>query len=185
MTDKVPPKPKRTSKIDGKVLPGPKLVSTDVKPAIGHNSNNGEKHPEVIKRIEELMAFQGQKKAIAKAERDVRNSLKTEFNILSSSIAREIAMRKLDPDVRVQVEVNYEDLKKMTGYQPSLDFSGSNPTDASVKAQPSEEKLTERNTEPTRVAINKPSTKGFLVADDDDDDNNDDADDSHVITREG
>ena len=138
MTSKPAPKSKK-DKDAGTKKPGPRLVVADMTPGIGHNS--GEKHPEVIKRIEELMALQAQKKSIAKAERDIRNSLKTEFGVLSSSVAREVALRKLDPDVRVQVETNHEDLKKMLGYQPQLDFVGGQPTDASIKAQPSEAEL--------------------------------------------
>lgn len=135
MTDKVPPKTKTAKKAAAAKKPAPKAAIA----SMGHNS--GEKHPEVIKKILELMAFATQKKSIAKAERDVRNSLKTEFGILSSSVAREIALRKLDPDVRVQVETNHEDLKKMLGYQPQLDFVAGVATQASVKAQPSEDDL--------------------------------------------
>lgn len=138
MTDKAAPKASKGKKDATAKKAGPKLVATD-KPGIGHNS--GEKNPEAIKCIDELMQFQAQKKSIAKAERDVRNRLKSEFGILSTSVAREIALRKLDPDVRVQVESNHEDFKKMLGYQPQLDFAGDKPTDASVKAQPSEAKL--------------------------------------------
>lgn len=136
MTDKAVPK---ASKKKAKAKkPGPKIVP----PGIGHNS--GEQHPEVIKKILELMAFAAQKKSIAKAERDVRNSLKTEFGVMASSVAREIALRKLDPDVRVQVETNHEDLKKMLGYQPQLDFVAGAPTQASVKAQPDEAALAQK-----------------------------------------
>jgi hypothetical protein len=141
MKDRVQPKGKKPAKVKaGKKPAGPKLVAKDIKPGIGHNS--GEKHPEVIKCVDELMMYQTQKKSIAKAERDVRNRLKTEFGILSSSVAREVSLRKLDPDVRVQVETNHDDLKKMLGYQPQLDFDGERPTQASAKAQPSEAELT-------------------------------------------
>jgi len=137
MTSKAAPKASKKDATAKKA--GPKLVAKDIKPGIGHNS--GEKNPEAIKCIDELMAFQVQKKSIAKAERDVRNRLKSEFGILSTSVAREVALRKLDPDVRVQVESNHEDFKKMLGYQPQLDFAGGVATDASVKAQPSEAQL--------------------------------------------
>lgn len=134
---KAAPKAAKKKGADKSKLTGPKAVSKDPKHGIGHNS--GEKNPEAIKCVEELMRFQEQKKSIAKAERDVRNRLKIEFGIMSSSVAREIALRKMDPDVRVQVESNHDDFKKMLGYQPSLDFVGAAPTAASVKAQPSEE----------------------------------------------
>jgi hypothetical protein len=108
----------------------------------------------------------------------MRNRLKTEFGILASSVAREVALRKLDVDVRVQVETNHEDFKKMLGYQPSLDFAGAEPTSTSVKAQPSEAQLDARNTEPQRGP--KPpakDAKGFTVEGE--------PEDGGVITREG
>jgi hypothetical protein len=150
MSDKVPPKAKK-DKAEKKPA-GPKPVAN-----IGHNSN-GEISPEAVNLINEIMAFQDQKKSIAKAERDCRNRLKTEFGILSTSVAREVALRKLDPDVRVQVESNHEDFKKMLGYQPQLDFVEGTPTKASQKAQPSEAALAGGN-----------AGAGFEVNDDEDD----------------
>lgn len=166
MTDKAAPKAKKPKKDEVTKVPGPKVViAKTADGSIGHNSgeNNGEKNPEAVKCLDELMAIEAQKKALAKASRDVRNRLKSEFHILASSVSRELSLRKLDADVRVQVETNHEDFKKMLGYQPSLDFSGAQPTDASLKAQPSEAELTERNTEPTRGKALKPDDKGFHV----------------------
>jgi hypothetical protein len=174
MTSKAAPK---SSKKDGTAKKaGPKLVVADLKPGIGHNS--GEKNPEAIKCIEELMQFQAQKKSIAKAERDVRNRLKSEFGILSTSVAREVALRKLDPDVRVQVESNHEDFKKMLGYQPQLDFVAgqTQPTAASAKAQPSEAELADKGDD-----------EGFEVNEDEGENGNQHGlpQVSGVITREG
>jgi hypothetical protein len=186
MTDRAAPKGKKKPAKDlndgPERRPKPKVVS--ISPGIGHNQpHTGEVNPEAVKRLEELMALQEQKKAIAKAERDVRNSLKTEFGILASSVAREVALRKLDADVRVQVETNHEDFKKMLGYQPSLDFVGGVATEASQKAQPKEAELDERSTEPQRGP--KPPAadgKGFEVQDEDE---GGDDDQGGVITREG
>lgn len=179
MTDKAAPKGKKHT---AEKATGPKLVAKDITPGIGHNHpNNGEKNPEAVKCLEELMEYQEQKKAIAKAERDVRNRLKSEFGILASSVAREVALRKLDADVRVQVETNHEDFKKMLGYQPSLDFVNGVATEASAKAQPKEADL-ERTTEPARGP--KPPAvggKGFTVEDED----GEEAEAADVITREG
>ena len=148
MTDKVAPKPKHQDKTKDVKIPGPKLVDKDLNPGLGHNSNNGEKNPEAIKLLEEIMALQKQKKSIAASERDLRNRLKAEFSILASSVSREISLRKLDPDVRVQVETNHEDFKKMVGYQPSLDFVNGVATIAAQKAQA-------RETEPNRSVITR------------------------------
>lgn len=171
MTDKAAPKAKKPKKGEDTKVPGPKTVTIKA-PGVGHNSENtGEKNPEAIKCLDELMAIEAQKKSLAKASRDVRNRLKSEFHILASSVSRELSLRKLDADVRVQVESNHEDFKKMLGYQPSLDFAGAQPTDASLKAQPPEAKLAERNTEPSRT---KPA-EGFKV----------EGEPTGVITREG
>src|SRR5262249_47280588 len=74
----------------------------------------------------------------------IRNRLKSEFGIMQTSVSRELALRKLDPDVRVQVESNHEDFKKMLGYQPQLDFSGAQPTKASEAQQPTEAELADK-----------------------------------------
>lgn len=184
MTDKAAPKAKKSKKDEETKVPGPKVVTIKPAAGAGHNSgddkNTGEQNPEAIKCLDELMAIEAQKKALAKASRDVRNRLKSEFHILASSVSRELSLRKLDADVRVQVESNHEDFKKMLGYQPSLDFSGAKPTDASLKAQPSEAELAERNTEPTRGKTHKPDEKGFHV-----ESAEDDKQEAGVIVREG
>lgn len=140
MTSKAAPKVSKKAKDTTAKKAGPKLVTADLK-GVGHNS--GEKSPEAIKCLEELVHIEAQKKALAKGALQVRNRLKSEFGILSTSVARELALRKLDPDVRVQVETNHEDFKKMLGYQAQLDFVAgqTQPTEASAKAQPSEAEL--------------------------------------------
>lgn len=183
-TDKAAPKAKKPTKAkakDEKKVPGPKLVAKDIVPGIGHNGPyTGEKNPEAVKCLDELLAIQVQKKALGKAERDVRNRFKSEFGILASSVSRELTLRKLDTDVRVQVETNHEDLKKMLGYQPSLDFTGTGITTASAKAQPSEDALDKRDTEPKR----EPKAHATFTAPADEDEEQEDGDDG-VITREG
>lgn len=175
MTDRAAPKPKKDKPAkDANKVAGPKLVDKDLK-GVGHNHPplTGEKNPEAIKIMEEIIALEAQKKSIVKAVGTLRNRLRTEFAILASSVSRELSLRKLHIDVRVQVETNHDDFKKMLGYQPSLDFTGAKPTDASLKAQPSEAKLAERTTEPVRRA---PGTTDHEEGDDED---------QGVITREG
>ena len=184
MIDKAAPKPKRPAKDKPKVT-GPKLVEKDlISGNIGHNSNNGEVNPEAVKLLDEIMDCQKRKKAIAVAERDARNRLKTEFGILSSSVSREVALRKLDKDVRVQVETNHEDFKKMVGYQPSLDFVGGHATHATQKAVAAQEKAAERNTEPVRTPTpSADPAERYNVTDDEDDGSQ--APNNDVIEREG
>jgi hypothetical protein len=184
MTDRAAPKPKKEKKPqDAKAAPGPKLVAKDITPGIGHNLPTGEKNPRACELFTELESYAAQKKAIAKAERDARNALKSECGILASSVAREMAMRKLDSDVRVQVETNYEDTKKMTGYQAQLDFVNGVATTASAKAQAPEGKAAERDTEPKRDPA-EIAKSAFHVADGDEDPDGEDAE-GGVITREG
>lgn len=149
MTDRAAPKAKKPAKDTGKKTPGPKLVDKDIKPGVGHNGApmTGEKNPEAVKIVDEIIALEGQKKSVGKAIGTLRNRLRTEFSILASSVSREIALRKLDPDVRVQVETNHEDFKKMLGYQPSLDFQDGIATSATNKAVASDA----RDTSPART----------------------------------
>lgn len=144
------------------------------KATIGHNSN-GQKIPGLIKVVDELLHIGEQKKAMGKAERDLRNKAKTEFGILSGPLAHELRLRKMDGDVRVQFESNHSDLKVALGYQPELDFAGGVPTQASVKAQPPEAEM------PSNV---KPL---YSVKDEDDETSNPDttAKSGGVIEREG
>lgn len=186
--DKAAPKGKTTSKDKAAKQPGPKLVAKDITPGIGHNGpHTGERNPEAVKCLDELLAIQVQKKALGKAERDVRNRFKTEFGILASSVSRELALRKLDTDVRVQVETNHEDLKKMLGYQPSLDFTNGVATTASAKAQPSEAELEKKqhDTEPKR----EPKAHATFTVPADEEEEEIEEDDSKlpggVISREG
>lgn len=180
MTDKAAPKAKKAKDKEPKVT-GPKLVDKDIKPGIGHNNapNNGEKNPEAIKVLDEIIALENQKKSIGKAVGTLRNRLRTEFAILASSVSRELALRKLDPDVRVQVETNHEDFKRMVGYQPSLDFVNGVATQATQKAVQAQEqsnashaqqpKHSVRDTEPNRApAAPEEDGKRFSVAGDDD-----------------
>lgn len=145
MTDRAAPKAKTTKgKKAAKKPTGPKLVASNVKPGVGHNSN-GEVVPGFVNLVDELLAINAQKKALGEAERTLRNKAKSEFGVLSGVLAHEMRLRKMDSDVRVQFESNHQDVKKMLGYQPELDFVGGTPTKASVAVQPTEAELAARN----------------------------------------
>lgn len=160
------PKKEKTAK-----AAGPKTVD---KPAgIGHNS--GAVIPELVTIIDEILASSARQKAEAKLQRDLRNRAKSEFGVLSGPLAHEIRLRKMDSDVRVQFESGHNDLKAALGYQPELDFVGATPTNASLKAQPSEAELK--------------GGEGFTVDPDEDDteetDETEGEANGNVITREG
>lgn len=139
MSDRVPPKGKKSGKDKGAKKPGPKLAKDTIVPGVGHNS--GQKIPGVIKLVDELLHIGEQKKSLGKAERDLRNKAKSEFGIMSGPLAHEMRLRKMDDDVRVQFESNHSDLKVALGYQPELDFAGAQPTRASASQQPSEAQI--------------------------------------------
>lgn len=179
MTDKAQPEPKKKGKNKAKKPTGPKLVDKNLRPGIGHNSN-GQVIPGVVKKVDELIALNERKKEIGKAERDIRNSLKTEFGILSGPLAHEIRLRKMDSDVRVQFESAHKDLKIALGYQPELDFAGPIPTQASLKAQPSEGELRKFSVEAAVETADKASAHQQQNREEDQDE---DAPD--VINREG
>lgn len=177
MTDKPQPEPKKKGKDKAKKVTGPKLVDKNLKPGIGHNSN-GQVIPGVVKKVDELIALNERKKEIGKAERDIRNSLKTEFGILSGPLAHEIRLRKMDSDVRVQFESAHKDLKIALGYQPELDFAGTVPTQASLKAQPAEDEL-------RKFSVDAPSEAQEQDNEPEDHDDEDDQETGGVINREG
>lgn len=122
--DQAAPKPKKEKKKKAaKKAPGPKLVAGALTPAaatVGHNS--GEAIPALKEIIDEILASDDRVKNEGKLKRDLRNRAKTEFNVLSSVLAHEIRLRKMDKDVRIQFESGHHDLKTMTGYQQELDL---------------------------------------------------------------
>ena len=123
MTDRAAPKAKKdkADKADKPKKTGPKLVVADLK-GIGHNSNNGEVIPGLVKIVDELLHLNAQKAQIGKAERDLRNRAKSEFGILSGPLAHEMRLRKMDTDVREQFESAHRDLKIALGYQTEMEF---------------------------------------------------------------
>lgn len=138
-------------------------------PAAGIGHNSGKVIPELVKLVDEILAFDEQKKSIAKAQRDLRNRAKQEFGVLAGPLAHEIRLRKMDKDVRVQFEMGHTDLKTSLGYQPELDFVNGVATNVSQRAQPSEAELNGGDDD-----------EGFDAPADDDDSGDDDR-----IEREG
>lgn len=113
--------PRPPKKKGEKKAPGPKLAAEALTPAsAGHNS--GEAIPALVSIVDEILASDERVKEEGKLKRDLRNRAKTEFGILSSVLAYEIRLRKMDKDVRIQVESGHHDLKCMLGYQASLDL---------------------------------------------------------------
>lgn len=111
-----------------KVSPKKSAVLKDVKSdddapegnRAGHNSGV---NPQLQELVQEIIELDEKKKELAKAQRDLRNRAKTEFGVLSTVLAHEIKLRKMDQDVRIQFESGHHDLKEMLGYQASLDLA--------------------------------------------------------------
>jgi hypothetical protein len=87
---------------------------------IGHNS--GEVVEGLVAAVDEMLSIAEQKKALGKAERDIRNMVKDQYGVLSSVFAHEIRLRKLAKDARVQFESGHADLKIALGYQYEMDL---------------------------------------------------------------
>lgn len=149
-------------------------------PGIGHNSN-GQVVPGLQKLVAEILASSARQKSESKLQRDLRNRAKSEFGILSNVLAEEIKKQKMDKDVRVQYEAGQEDVKKMLGYQASLDFAGAHPTKASVSQQPSETELAAQSPERDYTVDDEEEAAASHYEDED-------SEDGHrpsVIEREG
>lgn len=113
--------PRPPKKKGEKKAPGPKLAAEALTPAgAGHNS--GEAIPALIGIVDEILASAERVKEEGKLTRDLRNRAKSEFGVLSSVLAHEIRLRKMDKDVRIQFESGHHDFKGMLGYQASLDL---------------------------------------------------------------
>lgn len=120
--DMLPPKPKKEKKDKPEKKLGPKLVPSDKTPPPGKIGHNGGAIPALVDLMDETLALDERIKEINKAKRDIRNKAKTEFGVMSWNWSQEIAMRKLDRDVRIQRESGAVDLKNMLGYQIAMDL---------------------------------------------------------------
>lgn len=78
------------------------------------------KNPAFIKIMEEHELYDENKKQLSKAQRDLRAKAKEEMGVSSKVFMLQVAMRKLDPDVRKQVEQGIMDTNVMLGYQFAL-----------------------------------------------------------------
>ena len=121
MTDRAPPKKKKTTKKEKPLAKkvGPKLIAADLK-GLGHNS--GQVIPGLVKIVDELLAIHQKKQDLGVAERTLRNRAKSEFGVLSSSLAHEMRLQKMDRDVRDQFEQSHRDIKIALGVQTEMEF---------------------------------------------------------------
>lgn len=82
------------------------------KSAVGHNSGA---IPAVDEAFVRILTFDAQIKSINAAKKEERNKLKTEYGLLSDTVAIELKLRKKSPEVRAQIEANVDDLQVMLG----------------------------------------------------------------------
>ena len=104
-------KPKKVVK-----LPAPKRAKKKAKANIGHNSNSGVNKP-LIKIFEQYESLAKNAKEIGKAQRDLKAKAKEEHGVQTKNFTAEIALRKLDSDVRTQFEQGQKDLQDRLGYK--------------------------------------------------------------------
>lgn len=112
-----PVKPRASSKKGGEKKP--KKEPKEHKPQMGHNSGAHVNKP-LVKIFEKYESLENNKKEINKAQRDLKAAAKSEHNVQTKNFTAEIALRKLDQDVRVQFEQGQKDLQSQLGYQFAL-----------------------------------------------------------------
>lgn len=78
----------------------------------GHNSGA---IPAVDEAFVRILTYDAQIKSINAAKKEERNKLKTEYGLLSDTVAIELKLRKKSPEVRAQIEANVDDLQVMLG----------------------------------------------------------------------
>ena len=79
---------------------------------VGHNSGS---IPAVDEAYVRILTYDAQIKSINAAKKEERNKLKTEYGLLSDTVAIELKLRKKSPEVRAQIEANVDDLQVMLG----------------------------------------------------------------------
>lgn len=97
-----------------------KIMEQDWEAKEGHNS--GVVNPEVQKLFSDHEAIQESIKTLQKDQKSLRVRAKDEFGIPTRVFTIEMSMRKLDPNVRAEIEQAHADLKAMTGYQMALNL---------------------------------------------------------------
>jgi len=111
--------------------------------AAGHNSNLV--IPELVDMMTEDLALDEKKKEITRAQTDIRNRAKTQFGILKATWQREKQLRKMDQEVRAQLEINHAELKGMLGYQETLQFDTTKKEDKDLDPSKAATALIRRN----------------------------------------
>jgi len=130
------PKAKKSPKVVG--IKGGKASKKKDKPAgKGHNSG---KVNEALKEIFVSYAkLDEDKKAISKAQRDLRAQAKEEHNVSAANFSHEVKLQKLDNDQRVMFETGARDLKGMLGIQLALDLGNGDEEEDDLEGDDPEE----------------------------------------------
>ncbi len=106
-------KPKKSAKKASKS----KVTKLKGAAGIGHN---GKVNKPLCALFDKYAAMDADKKAIGKAQRDIRAKAKEEHGVSKDVFAYEVNMRKKAPDARVMFEQGCLDLKDALGYQHVL-----------------------------------------------------------------
>ncbi len=93
---------------------------------VGHNSNMGQVNPDVQGLFSKYDEIEAAIKVLNKDKAAIRNQAKDEFGISKRVFAIELSLRKLDPTVRADIELEHTDLKAMLGYQMALNLMEEN-----------------------------------------------------------
>lgn len=125
-----PEKATKKSKKSEKVVamkPSKKSRKADAAHApAGKGHNRGNINEDLKELFTDYMKMEEDKKAISKAQRDLRARAKEEHGVTSDNFNHEIKLQKWDNDRRVMFETGAGDLKNMLGIQLALSLNNPN-----------------------------------------------------------
>ncbi len=103
-------------------------------------------------------------KALNKDKKALRVKAKEEFGVPTRVFSIELSMRKLDPNVRAEIEIAHQDLKAMLGYQMALNFHDDNvKSEKNDPIEAARKKVTPFNKKATSKKIEAKAKKKFVT----------------------
>lgn len=136
--------------------------------SMGHNS--GLINPVIQKLYTDYEQIEQNIKALNKDKKALRVKAKEEFGVATRVFSIELSMRKLDENVRAEIEQGHADLKCMLGYQMALNFADQNAKEmTSDPIEAARKKVTSIAKAALRGGSKKKFVKGQPVPEDDED----------------
>lgn len=86
------------------------------------NPKDGSFNPQLLQFIESYERLEEDKKELSKAQKDIINTIKTQFGLQIGVVRHHLRLRKMDEEVRVAFEHGVQDMGVMLGVQLSLNL---------------------------------------------------------------